>query len=226
MATSAARQARESERAQVARERWESERRRSAAHARMADTMYASTPSAPVVELSCPVVTSDDVRRAVLGWGDEVSSSPFSSGRSPRRTRRRRVPSAAAARGAGEFLVERRRRIRGVGLARRVVRYRCDGIQLGHDEPPGAAVPICLGRCPARFCTGDQPLGRVWRGADRRDRRHGCVLRTADTVDRRRCNGALQLGRSGDRQRGQGSERRHGCGPGRLVPGPGQRPGR
>ena len=79
MATSAARQARESERAQVARERWESERRRSAAHARMADTMYASTPSAPVVELSCPVVTSDDVRRAVLGWGDEVSTPPFSS---------------------------------------------------------------------------------------------------------------------------------------------------
>ena len=73
-------QAREAQRAQrLARMRWEAERRRSAAHARMADTMYASTPSTPVVELSCPVVTSDDVRRAVLGWGDEVSSSPFSS---------------------------------------------------------------------------------------------------------------------------------------------------
>ncbi len=76
MAASVARQARESE---VARGRWEYERRRSAAHARMPDTMYASTPSAPAVELSCPVVMGDDVRRAVQGWGDEVSSSPFSS---------------------------------------------------------------------------------------------------------------------------------------------------
>ena len=79
MAASAARQAREAERARVARQRWEQERRRSAAHARMPDTMYASTRSAPAVELSCPVVTSDDVRGAVQGWGDEVSSSLFSS---------------------------------------------------------------------------------------------------------------------------------------------------
>ena len=79
MAAAVVRQARESERAQVARQRWESERRRSAAHARMPDTMYASTPSAPAVELSCPVVRDDDVRRALQGWGDEVSSSPFSS---------------------------------------------------------------------------------------------------------------------------------------------------
>ena len=79
MAAAAARQARESERARVARQHWALDRRRSAAHARMPDTMYASTPSAPAVELSCPVVTSDDVRRAVQGWGDEVSSSPFSS---------------------------------------------------------------------------------------------------------------------------------------------------
>ena len=79
MAAAVVRQAREAERAQVARQRWESERRRSAAHARMPDTMYASTPSAPAVELSCPVVRDDDVRRALQGWGDEVSSSPFSS---------------------------------------------------------------------------------------------------------------------------------------------------
>ncbi len=79
MAASAARQVREAERARVARQRWEQERRRSGAHARMPDTMYASTPSAPAVELSCPVVTDDDVRRAVQAWGDEVSSSPFSS---------------------------------------------------------------------------------------------------------------------------------------------------
>ena len=79
MAVAAARQAREAERARVARLRWEQERRRSAAHARMPDTMYASTPSAPAVELSCPVVRDDDVRRAVQDWGDEVSSSPYFS---------------------------------------------------------------------------------------------------------------------------------------------------
>ncbi len=79
MAAAVVRQAQEAEGARVARQRWESERRRSAAHARMPDTMYASTPSAPAAELSCPVVTDDDMRRAVQGWGDEVSSSPFSS---------------------------------------------------------------------------------------------------------------------------------------------------
>ena len=79
MAAATARQAREAERARVARQRWEQERRRSAAHARMPDTMYASTPSAPAAKLSCPVVTDDDARRAVQGWGDEVSSSPYFS---------------------------------------------------------------------------------------------------------------------------------------------------
>ena len=79
MAAATARQARESERAQVARRRWKYERQRSAAHARMPDTMYASTPSAPAVDLSCPVVSDDDVRRALQDWGDEVSSAPWSS---------------------------------------------------------------------------------------------------------------------------------------------------
>ena len=50
MAAAAARHARESERARVARQHWALDRRRSAAHARMPDTMYASTPSAPAVE--------------------------------------------------------------------------------------------------------------------------------------------------------------------------------
>ena len=79
MAVAAVRQAREAEHARAARQRWEHERGRSAAHARMPDTMYASTPSAPAVELRCPVVTDDEVRRAVQGWGDEVSSSPYFS---------------------------------------------------------------------------------------------------------------------------------------------------
>lgn len=80
-ALSAARQAREAERARVARLRWESERRRSAAHACMPDTMYASTPSAPAVELSCPVVTDDNVQRALQGFttADDLARSPLLS---------------------------------------------------------------------------------------------------------------------------------------------------
>ena len=80
-ALSAARQAREAERARIARLRWESDRRRAAAHARMPDTMYASTPSAPAVELSCPVVTDDDVRRALQGFtsADDLTSAPWLS---------------------------------------------------------------------------------------------------------------------------------------------------
>ena len=74
-ATAVARQAREMERSRLARLSWELERRSSAAHARMPDTMYASTPSRPSVELSCPVPLRRDARRppmprsrASLGW--------------------------------------------------------------------------------------------------------------------------------------------------------------
>ena len=66
-ALSEVRQAREAELAQVARLRWESDRRRSAAHAVMPDTMYASTPSAAAVELSCPVAPGQDIRRVLQG---------------------------------------------------------------------------------------------------------------------------------------------------------------
>ena len=52
---SAERAAREAEHELVARLCWEQERRRSVAHARMRDTMYASMPSRQAVELSCPV---------------------------------------------------------------------------------------------------------------------------------------------------------------------------
>ena len=47
----------------------------------MPDTMYASTPSAPAVELSCPVVTDDDVRRAMQGFtsADDLARSPLLS---------------------------------------------------------------------------------------------------------------------------------------------------
>ena len=47
----------------------------------MPDTMYASTPDAPAVELSCPVVTDDDVRRALQGFtsADEFVSTPLQS---------------------------------------------------------------------------------------------------------------------------------------------------
>ena len=47
----------------------------------MPDTMYASTPSRPAVELSCPVVTDGDVRRAMQGFtsADGLSSPPLLS---------------------------------------------------------------------------------------------------------------------------------------------------
>ena len=63
----AAAAARESERARLARLQWASERRGSASHARMPDTMYASTPSAVAVDLSCPVATEDEVHRVLRG---------------------------------------------------------------------------------------------------------------------------------------------------------------
>ena len=71
----AAAEAREAERSRLARLRWASERRGSAAHARMPDTMYASTPSAVAVDLSCPVATEDDVRRVLRGWDAGASNA-------------------------------------------------------------------------------------------------------------------------------------------------------
>ena len=64
-AASAARQAEEAQhRQRQARLRWEYERRRSAAHARMPNTLYASTPSAQAhTDLSCPALVDEDTRR-------------------------------------------------------------------------------------------------------------------------------------------------------------------
>ena len=79
MQAAEARQVRDAEQARVAWLRWEQERRRSAAHARMPDTMYASTPSRQAVELSCPVVPDNDVRRAMQGFtsADDLWDSRF-----------------------------------------------------------------------------------------------------------------------------------------------------
>ena len=64
-AEAAARQAEEAQhRQRQARLRWEYERRRSAAHARMPNTLYASTPSAQAhTDLSCPALVDEDTRR-------------------------------------------------------------------------------------------------------------------------------------------------------------------
>ena len=78
----AARQAQEAQRRQrEARLRWEYERRRSAAHARMPNTLYASTPSAPAhTDLACPVLVDDDTRHPVSrlseGTGAKFAASP------------------------------------------------------------------------------------------------------------------------------------------------------
>ena len=74
-AEAAARQAQEAQRRQrEARLRWEYERRRSAAHGRMPNTLYASTPSNQAHgDLACPVLVDDDARRlyrkALTGQG-------------------------------------------------------------------------------------------------------------------------------------------------------------
>ena len=64
-AEAAALQAKQAQRRQrEARLRWEYERRRSAAHARMPNTLYASTPSAqPHADLSCPALVDEETRR-------------------------------------------------------------------------------------------------------------------------------------------------------------------
>ena len=95
-AEAAARQAQEAQRSQrEARLRWEYERRRSAAHARMPNTLYASTPSNQAHgDLACPVPVDDDTRRLYRkaltgqGPGSRVFRAPdlFRSGSSSQRS--------------------------------------------------------------------------------------------------------------------------------------------
>ena len=95
-AEAAARQAQEAQRRQrEVRLRWAYERRRSAAHARMPNTLYASTPSNQArAELACPVLVDDDTRRlsrnALTGQGpsSRVLRAPdlFRSGSSSKRS--------------------------------------------------------------------------------------------------------------------------------------------
>ena len=80
--TVATREAALADRARMARMRWEADRRRAAAHARMPDTMYASTPSGAVRELSCPVPPRQDARRVLqsLTSADDLPRSPLPRG--------------------------------------------------------------------------------------------------------------------------------------------------
>ena len=77
-AEAAARQAQEAQRRQrEARLRWESERRRSAAHARMPNTLYASTPSSQAkADLSCPALVDEDTRRLYRGFLEGRRGTP------------------------------------------------------------------------------------------------------------------------------------------------------
>ena len=94
-AEAAARQAQEAQRRQrEARLRWEYDRRRSAAHVRMPNTLYASTPSAQAhTDLACPVLVDDDARRLYLDslkgqTGSRVLRAPdlFRSGSSAKQS--------------------------------------------------------------------------------------------------------------------------------------------
>ena len=91
----AARQAQEAQRRQrEARLRWDYQRRRSAAHARMPSTLYASTPSSQAhTDLACPVLVDDDTRRLYLDslkgqTGSRVLRAPdlFRSGSSSKQS--------------------------------------------------------------------------------------------------------------------------------------------
>ena len=75
----AALQAQVADRARLAHLQWDSDRRRADAHARMPDTMYASTPNRAAVELSCPVPRHDDTRRGLQGFtsADDLLSTPL-----------------------------------------------------------------------------------------------------------------------------------------------------
>ena len=79
----AARQAQEAQRRQrEARLRWEYERRRSAAHARMPNTLYASTPGLQAkAEFSCPALVDEDTRRLYRGFleGRRETSKPLTA---------------------------------------------------------------------------------------------------------------------------------------------------
>ena len=77
-AEAAARQAQEAQRRQrEARLRWEYERQRSAAHARMPNTLYASTPSSQAkADLSCPALVDEDTRRLYRGFLEGRRGTP------------------------------------------------------------------------------------------------------------------------------------------------------
>ena len=77
-AEAAARQAQEAQRRQrEARLRWEYERSRSAAHARMPNTLYASTPSSQATaDLSCPALVDEDTRRLYRGFLEGRRGNP------------------------------------------------------------------------------------------------------------------------------------------------------
>ena len=175
-AEAAARQAQEAQRSQrEARLRWEYERRRSAAHARMPNTLYASTPSNQAHgDLACPVPVDDYARRlyrkALTGQGPSagVLNAPdlFRSGSSSKRSSGSGVRVfCRSGLGDGKHLplvvqvhANRRRdqpSDQGVGLASRV-----DPAQVGNGyDPPRLPVPLGLGAVAAGVRAGDQPLG-------------------------------------------------------------------
>ena len=84
--------------------RWEYERRRSAAHARMPNTLYASAPSIRANgDLSCPVLVNEDTRRIhrrFLDWRGDTSSDQNA-------TRLKRSPASRAS-GINVIPAERR----------------------------------------------------------------------------------------------------------------------
>ena len=98
----------------------------------------------------------------------------------------------------------------------------CRGRECPGKHAHGAVLPGC--GCPAaRLRPGRQPRPPSWRNTHRSVRRRGPAARAGLAVGRRPRSRALQLGRSGRRQRGQGTRWRHRPWPRRLVAAAGQR---
>ena len=214
-AEAAARQAQEAQRSQrEARLRWEYERRRSAAHARMPNTLYASTPSNQAHgDLACPVPVDDDTRRLYRkaltgqGPGSRVFRAPdlFRSGSSSQRSSSSgvRVFSAQGPGTASTFPWSSKSTPPASAASHRIKAsgwtVRSDPAQVGNGyDPLRPAVPLGLRAIAAGVRAGDQPLRRSRvRSGSTRSTTVAALLRHDHAVHRRQRDGSFQLHGSG-----------------------------
>ena len=229
-AEAAARQAQEAQRRQrEARLRWEYERRRSAAHARMPNTLYASTPSSPAqAEFSCPALVDEDTRRLYRGFLEARRGNPralAASGMASGTTARDSAINVFRARRPGEAGSPSRQSASApkVDGPSHLIQpsvwmsatYRSKSAAGGSQQVhlfPSASEPLREG-----IRAGHQPRSRGRRGDDRSRRRQRPRVRQDHPVHGRQRDRAFQLRGSRDRQPRQGAVGEHGFRPRRLA---------